>query len=214
MPLPLPQLTQERRHQLRTFRPLPSASAADVTSPFATLPPESTADPLRLSLPPCPSKSALSLETGHRVCSKVQRKAAPPASTEAGAPPASDGMDPIPLRDLLASSSPDARPDDPAAGPKTGPARPSFQCAPAFRVTREAQRSGVSGLLVAKCVLDLDGRLCDCKVEKSLPGQDETFLDALDTLQYSPILYQGRSQRVSLTVHFTIRPSLGPKPAP
>jgi hypothetical protein len=52
------------------------------------------------------------------------------------------------------------------------------------RYTKEAQANRASGIALAQCVIDLDGRLCDCKILRSVQGMDEPILDALDQMRF------------------------------
>jgi hypothetical protein len=82
-----------------------------------------------------------------------------------------------------------------------------------MRLPGEVKKNGVAGLYVGHCVIDLDGRLCDCKIQTGIPGLDETLLDAMDTMRFSPVTYRGHPQRVSVKVPISIRPSAAQKPA-
>ena len=89
--------------------------------------------------------------------------------------------------------------------------KPKLVCSPQLRYTKEAYANRVSGIALAKCVIDLDGRLCDCKILRSVPGMDEAILDALDMMRYSPVLYEGHLQRIQWVIPFRILP---PPPTP
>ncbi|HRE92087.1 MAG TPA: energy transducer TonB, partial [Myxococcota bacterium] len=71
------------------------------------------------------------------------------------------------------------------------------------RYSREALEAGVEGTMIVKCVIEVDGRLENCRVIKSLPYMEKAVLEALDSHRYSPVTFQGRPARVDYT--FTIR---------
>jgi protein TonB len=53
--------------------------------------------------------------------------------------------------------------------------------------------------MIVRCVIELDGKLQDCKIIKGLPYMDSAVLDALSTHTYTPVTFQGRPQRVNYT---------------
>ncbi|MCC6621490.1 MAG: energy transducer TonB [Deltaproteobacteria bacterium] len=63
--------------------------------------------------------------------------------------------------------------------------------------TREALEAKVEGTMIVRCVIELDGKLEDCKVIKSLPYMEQAVLSALATHTYSPVMFQGRPTRVN-----------------
>jgi protein TonB len=71
------------------------------------------------------------------------------------------------------------------------------------RFSREALEAGVQGTMIVKCVIETDGRLDNCRVIKTLPYMEKAVLEALSTHRYSPVMFQGRAQRVDYT--FTIK---------
>lgn len=48
------------------------------------------------------------------------------------------------------------------------------------------------GLVVAKCIIEKDGWVYDCRLEKTLPYMSQAVLDALATRRYQPVTYQGK----------------------
>ena len=70
--------------------------------------------------------------------------------------------------------------------------------------SREALAAKVEGLMIVRCVIELDGRLDDCKVIKSLPFMEDAVLSALATHRYSPVMFQGRPQRVNYTFNIKL----------
>jgi len=63
--------------------------------------------------------------------------------------------------------------------------------------TREALEAKVEGTMIVRCVIELDGKLEDCKVIKSLPFMEGAVLSALATHTYTPVMFQGRPTRVN-----------------
>jgi protein TonB len=82
--------------------------------------------------------------------------------------------------------------------------RPKVVCSPSIRVPKKALEQQVSGMALAQCVVDVDGSLCDCKLLRSLPYMDEAILDAVDGMQYQPIIYKGRPVRVQMVIPIRI----------
>ena len=58
----------------------------------------------------------------------------------------------------------------------------------------------VSGVALAKCVINLDGSLSDCKIMKGLPYMDQAILESLKGWRYTPVMYQGHPQRVEMVI--------------
>jgi protein TonB len=72
--------------------------------------------------------------------------------------------------------------------------------------TREALATGVSGLLIARCVITWDGSVESCRVLKGQPHMNEAVLSALETRRYTPVEYQGRP--ISVIYNFHVKLSL------
>lgn len=70
--------------------------------------------------------------------------------------------------------------------------------------SREALAAGVDGMMIVRCVIELDGKLADCKVIKSLPYMENAVLSALATHRYTPVMFQGRPQRVNYTFNIKL----------
>ena len=70
--------------------------------------------------------------------------------------------------------------------------------------SREALAAGVEGMMIVRCVIELDGKLEDCKVIKTLPYMEAAVLSALATHRYSPVMFQGRPQRVNYTFNIKL----------
>ena len=48
--------------------------------------------------------------------------------------------------------------------------------------------------------IDLDGRLCNCRMLHGLPYMDDVILSSLNTWKYTPVLYKGHPQRVYMVI--------------
>jgi hypothetical protein len=104
----------------------------------------------------------------------------------------------------------DVSPSIVAPGPDAGPSvipigtagmeRPHLLCRPSIEYTRQAAENHVSGMAFAKCVIDLDGRLCNCRMLHGLPYMDDVILSSLNTWKYTPVLYKGHPQRVYMVI--------------
>jgi hypothetical protein len=86
---------------------------------------------------------------------------------------------------------------------------------PAIRVsvppiyTREAFEHRVAGVGLARCILEVDGSLTECRMIQSLPYFDESILAMLSHWAYTPITWCGEPQRVEMTIPIKI--SMGPR---
>lgn len=72
-----------------------------------------------------------------------------------------------------------------------------------IQYTREALESRVRGMLVAKCVITREGEVEQCKIIRGLPHMDVAVLSALETRQYSPVMWQGKP--ISVSYMFNIK---------
>jgi TonB family protein len=88
-------------------------------------------------------------------------------------------------------------------GDMTPPQRIDGVSAPGY--TPKARELCVEGKLIARCTIMEDGTLTDCDVIQSVPYQDESVLANLATRRYTPVLLQGKPQRVYYTLPFTFR---------
>ncbi len=69
--------------------------------------------------------------------------------------------------------------------------------------TEEAIERGIEGTIAVRCVVDTQGQVHDCKVQKSLPLMDRAVIDALEARKYRPALSQGKP--VDVFYVFTVR---------
>jgi protein TonB len=89
------------------------------------------------------------------------------------------------------------------SGTMTPPVMQSGASSPTY--SREAREAKVEGKVIARCTITEDGRLVDCRIIKSLPFLDEVVLATLAARKYSPVMYQGRAQRVYYTFPFAFK---------
>jgi protein TonB len=89
------------------------------------------------------------------------------------------------------------------SGTMTPPSLQSGSASPVY--TREAREAKVEGKVIARCTITEEGRLVDCRIIKSLPFLDEVVLANLAARKYSPVMYQGRPQRVYYTFPFNFK---------
>ena len=64
----------------------------------------------------------------------------------------------------------------------------------------------VSGLLIVRCILSVEGRAEDCRIVKPLvPALDREVLQWLAGSSWSPVTLDGKPQRVSYVFNFNFR---------
>ncbi|HYH95781.1 energy transducer TonB, partial [Hyalangium sp.] len=93
-----------------------------------------------------------------------------------------------------------------------GMTRPEKISGPVPQYTREAIEAKVQGLVIAKCVITLEGTVEKCRMIKPLPHMEKAVLDALYASRYKPVTYQGKPVAVDYT--FNIKLSLPPQDGP
>jgi TonB family protein len=70
----------------------------------------------------------------------------------------------------------------------------------------EVREVGVSGLLIVRCILSVEGRAEDCRIVKPLvPALDREVLQWLAGSSWSPVTLDGKPQRVSYVFNFNFR---------
>jgi protein TonB len=72
---------------------------------------------------------------------------------------------------------------------------------------REALVAGVSGTVIAKCTIMVEGTLRNCRIIKGLPYLDKAMLDMLATRRYAPVVYQGKPVSVEYVFNLKVAPS-------
>jgi periplasmic protein TonB len=73
-----------------------------------------------------------------------------------------------------------------------------------LQYTREALAVGVSGLLIARCVITRDGNVENCRIIKGQPYMNEAVLSALETRRYTPVTYEGKPISVIYNFHIKL----------
>jgi len=68
----------------------------------------------------------------------------------------------------------------------------------------EAKKAGISGIVVVEAAVDVNGRVVNVKILKSIPGLDQAALDAVKQWVYEPMLVNGKPRPVvfSTTIRF------------
>ncbi|HYI00272.1 energy transducer TonB [Hyalangium sp.] len=73
-----------------------------------------------------------------------------------------------------------------------------------IQYTREALKSGVTGLLIARCIITREGEVENCRVLKGQPHMSEAVVSALETRRYDPVQYAGRPISVIYNFHIKL----------
>ena len=84
-----------------------------------------------------------------------------------------------------------------------GMTRPSLPSADEIQYTREAREARISGVIIVKCTVTVDGSITNCRIIKGLPMMDQAVLAALARHRGTPVTFQGRPVPVEYT--YTIR---------
>lgn len=72
--------------------------------------------------------------------------------------------------------------------------------------TREALEARVSGRMIVKCTINIDGSLENCRIIKPLPHMEQAVLAALKTWKMTPVTFQGRPVRVDYVINIQLVP--------
>lgn len=83
-----------------------------------------------------------------------------------------------------------------------GMVRPTWKTNPAPIWSREAAAIKVQGTALVKCVVNLEGRLQNCRIVKGLPFMDQSIVETLtkEWQTNGPIMYQGRPAFVDYVI--------------
>jgi protein TonB len=87
-----------------------------------------------------------------------------------------------------------------------GMERPSILVRGPLTYSREAMAASSEGVALARCVVNLDGSLSDCRITKSVPFMDRPILEMLQSTRYSCVMYQGHCQRVEMVIPVHVAP--------
>jgi len=80
---------------------------------------------------------------------------------------------------------------------------PSMISGPSPEYTQDAIERGIEGTITVRCIVDAQGRVHACKVQKGLPYMDRPVVQALEARKYHPALAQGKPVDVFYT--FTVK---------
>lgn len=67
----------------------------------------------------------------------------------------------------------------------------------------EAQQAGLQGAVILEAVIDTDGKVKQTRVLRSVPGLDESAVNAVRQWEYTPTIYNGVAVPVIMTVTVT-----------
>ncbi len=99
-------------------------------------------------------------------------------------------------------------PDDRCCGCFSPMTPPELLEGPPIFATPEAVAAGVTGTMLVKCLITVEGRVHDCRVLKSLPHMEEAVVEALRRRRYRPAMFEGKPLETRYA--FTVRiPSPG-----
>ena len=114
---------------------------------------------------------------------------------------------------ILATVAPPPRPSAPAETAvefnETTMTAPSMISGPNPEYTDEALERGIEGIMTVRCIVNGQGRVHGCKVQKGLPFMDRAVIRSLEARQYKPAMAQGKP--VDVFYIFTVRLKL-PQP--
>ena len=71
--------------------------------------------------------------------------------------------------------------------------------------TEQAIEHGIEGTVSVRCVVDIQGQVHDCTVQKSLPFMDLAVIHALEARKYHPALSQGKPVDVFYTFNVRLK---------
>ena len=114
----------------------------------------------------------------------------------------------VAIRALLQHMAP---PPPPAAPPQNAVefsdviTAPSMISGPSPEYTEQAIEHGIEGTVSVRCVVDIQGQVHDCTVQKSLPFMDLAVIHALEARKYHPALSQGKPVDVFYTFNVRLK---------
>jgi serine/threonine protein kinase len=129
-------------------------------------------------------------------------KAVPAPAPDPPPPPAAPAPAPAPQQ--AAAPAPPAPPTVLPFGPEMS--RPVLLSGSDLVPPREALVAGVSGTVIAKCTIMVEGNLRNCRIIKGLPYLDKAMLDMLASRRYSPVTYQGKPVSVEYVFNLKVAP--------
>jgi hypothetical protein len=132
----------------------------------------------------------------------------PPPAPAPGPAPAAAPAPPTPV--ALAAAAPPApkfNPNEPVPFTE-GMTRPQQVGGAPPSYSREAMAAHVQGMVEARCVVTVAGKLEHCRLLKSLPHMDQAVLDSLASRRYKPATYRGSP----VAVDYVLDVPVGPPP--
>jgi TonB family protein len=82
---------------------------------------------------------------------------------------------------------------------------PSMISGPNPEYTQDAIERGIEGTISVRCIVNAQGRVHGCKVQKSLPYMDRPVINALEARKYRPALVQGKPVDVFYTFNVKLK---------
>jgi TonB family protein len=140
---------------------------------------------------------------------EAPKRAAPAPANEAGATPAAPAGEAAARQ---AAPITDAAPFD-----GSQMERPKMLSGRDPVYTQEAVAACVEGTMIARCVINTEGAVTNCRVIKTLPHLERVAVDALQSRRYSPVLFKGAPVNVTyvFNIKFVLPQACGaPPPAP
>jgi protein TonB len=83
--------------------------------------------------------------------------------------------------------------------------KPTVLKQPTVTYSKEAMAMRQGGVALVKCIVNLDGSLSDCVIQKGVPYMDQQILQMTREFRYSgPVTFQGQPVRVTMIIPFRI----------
>ena len=82
---------------------------------------------------------------------------------------------------------------------------PSMISGPNPEYTEQAIEHGIEGIISVRCVVNTQGRVHSCNVQKSLPFMERAVISALEARKYRPALSQGKPVDVFYTFNVRLK---------
>jgi TonB family protein len=76
---------------------------------------------------------------------------------------------------------------------------------PPLEYTAKALEREVEGTMLVRCIVDVDGTVRDCRVQKSVPFMDRAVVEVLERSKYQPATRRGDGKPVAVDYTFTIQ---------
>jgi protein TonB len=86
---------------------------------------------------------------------------------------------------------------------RSGMTPPVLLSGPHIAYTPEARAARVEGLMVVRCIIEVDGSVGSCELLKPVPHMERAVLEALRARRYKPVMVDGQPMRVKYT--FNVR---------